>query len=386
MSELRAILGLRSISARFTKYSIRIHGTTVTRFAGLLALKNPALTRHVTNLITNTSLYLQSGSFAAGSLAWKSIKALEEVINKLPPKERINLLLELQRYRTMLLARDPDLAKILLDYRADLLAQMMRRDLVKSEALIARWQKRISRGNKNIIDIFEHYSNVVAPYDSPGVQKAAAYVQDNIAEILSAVEAAKSGYKEILIGHLVRVRGDLGEGYALYTKIWLKEHLTMLDQAKILAKRMGKEYEVVSLTQLENKIKLDKKEAADQMILIINKKKNQAITFLSAQAKTANVSDAVKQTLNDYIRELNPKAKLTFFHDGIDYALTPIQHKDVAAHRYILNAAGSRIPKSDLEILQQTGIEIKEFVHDMSISQFSLLALNMIEEGLSMFT
>ena len=126
------------------------------------------------------------------------------------------------------------------------------------------------------------------------------------------------------------------------------------------------------------------------MILIVNrtKKPPEAITFLSAQVKTADTSEAIEQTLNDvFTRELTPAGLLECVV-GVGKSKQAqvfklVQHEAVTAQRYILNAAESYNPAIDLALLRTRGVQVSEVVLDMSVSQFSVLAIQMIEDGLN---
>jgi hypothetical protein len=118
---------------------------------------------------------------------------------------------------------------------------------------------------------------------------------------VSEFSAAQAGNKSALLGHLSSMRGYLGEACALLACVWRAKHRSALQEAKAIVRKMGPDYEVLPLSQLENNIRLSLKEGADQMIVIINRKRGEAITFLSAQVKTANTSEEVEQTINDVV-------------------------------------------------------------------------------------
>jgi len=120
------------------------------------------------------------------------------------------------------------------------------------------------------------------------------------------------------------------------------------------------------------------------MIVIINRKRGEAITFLSAQVKTANTSEAVEQTINDVInRALSPAGLLEFVYEDSPYALKLVQHELVTVQRYVLNAAVSRIPCPNIALLNKYSVQVSEILLDMSVRQFSLLSIRMMEEGLN---
>lgn len=389
MAKLLALLNLGSVSASLFNYGIRIHGNTAINFGPLIALNDRTINKNITMLSAATLEFLDTGSIKAGNSAWNSVRILEGAINRLPGNKRDITIFHLERYVQMLLARDDELAKLIGDdiknfrnFRIQKMEELRKRPSAAA-AIIARWRTSILTEGGDILRILKHFDEV-KPQDSPAIDKAGAYIRDNFDSIKKAVQAAKVGNNAALLGHLSNVRGYLGEAYALLSPIWREKHWSELQSAKALARKMGSDYEVLSLSQLENNIHLSGKEGADQMIVIINSKRNEAYTFLSAQVKTADVSEAVDQIINDVInRELNPKGLLEFEYQKKFYALSLAQHELVSAQRYILNSAESRIPGPHLQLLKKYGILVTEITLDMSVSQFSLLSIKMIEEGLN---
>ena len=390
MAKLEALLGLSGVSARLYKFAIRVHGSTVARFAALVALNDVVINKHITMLTSATAEFLETGSRHASTTTWRSVRAVEDALKQLPPAQQERVAYELERYVQMLLAQDPDLAKLIVkdieDFRIVRLARLAERALERPSAasvVVAAWRRGVYRAGGDLLKIFKRFEKLVS-IDSPAVVKASAYIRDNADSIRSAAQAAQKGNKAALLGHLSSVRGLLGEAYALLSPVWRTRHRRALREARKLARKLGPDYEVLAISQLENKISLSLKEGADQMILIVNRKKQEAITFLSAQVKTAETSEAVAQVLNDvFKRELSPAGLLEFVYEGQPQAFKLVQHEAVTARRYILNAAESRIPGADLDLLRKLGVQVSEVVLDMSVSQFSLLAIRMIEEGLN---
>jgi hypothetical protein len=392
MATLAAVLGFSSVSAKLFKFAQRVHGQTLARFAALLALNDLVINKHITVLSTAVAEFLETGSRHAGTSAWKSVRALEDALKRLPPAEQEAVAYDLERYVQMLLSQDADLAKLIGKdieefslLRLRRLATRALEESSKEARVIAAWKRGAHGAGGDLLKIFKRFEKLVS-LDDPAVVKASAYIRDHADSLREAIRAARNGDKAPLLGHLSSIRGLLGEAYALLSPVWRARHRATLKEAKKLARKLGRDYEVLAISQLKNKIFLSGKEGADQMILIVNrtKKPPEAITFLSAQVKTADKSEAIAQTLNDvFTRELNPAGLLECVVGKQQEVFKLVQHEAVTAQRYILNAAESYIPPTDLALLRKKGVQVSEVVLDMSVSQFSVLAIQMIEDGLN---
>ncbi len=391
MAKLAAVLGLGSVSAKLFKFAERLHGNTVARFATLIGLNDVAVNKNVSVLTSATLEFLESGSGHAGNQAWKCIRDLESAVQRLPPAHAKAAAYELERSTQMLLSQDPDLAKLILGdiekYRLTRLAQLAQRWAERPSAesgIIAAWRRGAYLAGGDFLKLYKRFEKLVGP-DSPAVVKASAYIRDNADSIRSAAQAARQGNKASLLGHLSGVRGLLGEGYALASPVWRGRFRAALKEAKKVARDLEPGWEALPLSQLQNEIRLATKEGADQIIVLINRTKqpNEAIIFISAQVKTAETSQAVTQVIHDvFAREIRP-GLLEFVYRGQPQAFKLVQHEAITARRYILNAAESRIPGVDLDLLRKLGANVSEVVLDTSVSQFSLLAIHMIEDGLA---
>jgi hypothetical protein len=386
--KLEFLLGLSTVTAKLYKYAFRVHGNTLQRFAPFLNLKDPLINKQITQLTSATAQFLETDSRYAGNKAWENIRLLDKAISRLSPDKQSSALLELERSIEMLLVRDNDLKKLIgkeiEDFRLFRLAKVFNMTLknpAATGAIISQWSKSIYSSGGELLKIFKRFKEIVS-LDEPAVTKASAYIFDNSTKLKKAVENSD---KQALLGYLSNVRGFLGEGYALLSKEWRIQHTKALKKAKKIAQELGKDYRVVSLSQIQNKIFLGGKEGPDQMIVLINRKRKEVIPFLVAQVKIANKSEAILQTINDVVnRELKFTSVFEYVYKEEKFALRLIQDQRVATQRYILNATGSIIPRTDLELLNKYGIqEVSEIVLNFSVEQFSYLAIRMIEEGLN---
>lgn len=387
-----AALGIISVTARLFKHATRIHGRTLARFSAFVALNDKSVNRAVNTLVVTTEKYLESGSRYAGTRAWRSIRELEAAVKRLPAAERERSLFELERYTQMLLAHDPDLAKLISDDIAEYGLLLLRRGAARaaeqpsaSAVVISAWRKAMHQAGGDALKLFRRFVAIVS-LDHPAVVKASAYIRDNADSLRSAAKAARAGDASAWRGHVSAVRGLLGEAYSLLSPVWRAKYRAALKEARALAKQLGPDWDVLPVSQIENSIRLSGKEGADQMIVLVNRatKPPQAITYLSAQVKTADTSEAVAQVLNDvFQRELRPNGLLEVVVRGQPQVFQLIQHQAVQSRRYILNAAESRIPGPDLAALTKAGVEVGEEILDTSVEQLTQLSIRMINDGLA---
>lgn len=391
MAGAAAKLGGVSVTARLYRHATRIHGLTLARFSGLIGLNDRTINKSVNTLVTATETYMDTGSWYAGTRAWEAIRQLSTAVRRVPAAERERSVYELERYRQMLLAHDPDLAKLIEDDIAEYAALLLARGTArassvpaKSAIVISGWRRAMQQEGGDALKLFRRYLKSVS-LEHDAVIRASAYIRDNADGLRAAARAAVKGDASSWRGHVSVVRGLLGEGYALFSPVWRATHLAAMKEARAAAKHLGPDWQAMAVSQLENAIRVGAKEGPDQMILLVNRatRPPQAVTYLSAQVKSAKTSEAVKQTLSDVlVREL--KGGLLDLNVGGEHMVFQlVHHHTVQARRYILNTADSRIPAADLEALDRAGIEIGEHLLDISTEQLTQLTIRMINHGLA---
>ena len=182
MAKLAALLGFSSVSAKLFKFAQRVHGQTLARFAALLALNDLVIDKHITVLTSAVAEFLETGSRHAGTSAWKSVRALEDALKRLPPADQEAVAYDLERYVQMLLSQDADLAKLIGEdikkfglLRLRQLASAPLEMPSKEARVIAAWKRGAQRAGGDLLKIFKRFGKLV-PLDNPTILKASAYI------------------------------------------------------------------------------------------------------------------------------------------------------------------------------------------------------------------
>ncbi len=343
-----------------------------------------------------------SGSEVSFRMADAAAMRLRKLIKLLPAREQDHCAIELERRMQTLNSKRDGFGR--------LLARSAESATAKTSTGPGRQKNKVADGilaifgdlmdaaakrDEPVFAIWRHFRKVVSP-SSPAVRSALDYLAAHQAEIKALSKASISSVADrvkklqALRGYLAKIRGELGEGYALLNKVWKGVVVSRILEAQRIASKLGPGYEVHYLTQLDNAIKVNQLEGPDALIVIINRKTKQAFFHTAAQVKTARTSEAVGQSVNDLLRSageqrntLVPTCEFTL--NGRREIFTLGGHPLVETNRYIINATGSRIPAADLNVLQRLGHAVTEIELDMSVDQFTSLAISLLEAALKAY-
>ncbi|SFV04202.1 hypothetical protein SAMN05216350_11923 [Polaromonas sp. YR568] len=178
-----------------------------------------------------------------------------------------------------------------------------------------------------------------------------------------------------------RLKGKiLGEMFAQHWDDW-KFHIDAYeDLAKDAARALGPEWSVL---KVYGDLRLGSKEYLDQAILLVKERLASerassvplAKLFLGVQVKVESVNSSLEQTLNDIVREAASSALEIERADGPNtlFRLIPSLPGETA-HRWVLNAAESDFPDSELKRLIESRVTLHQNTMPMTLEEFNLLA------------
>lgn len=386
---LRGVSKSRSVG----RFLFREHGTVVRTFAPLL-LRFGARAEKELMLCERAFLRcFASGSEVSFRMADAAATRLRKMIKRLPAREQDHCTIELERRMQTLNSKRDGFGRLLAQAAESAAVKMSSGRRKKKNNLAEKilsvfgeLMDAAAKRDRPVFAIWRHFRKVVSP-SSSSVRSALDYLAAHQAEIK---DAARVRNLQALWGYLAKIRGELGEGYALLNKVWKGVVDSRIQEAERIASKLGPGHEVHYLTQLDNAIKVNELEGPDALIVIINRKTKQAFFHTAAQVKTARTSEGVGQSVNDLLRSageqrytLVPTCEFTL--NGKREIFTLGGHPLVETNRYIINATGSRIPSGDLYVLQSLSHAVTEFELDMTVDQFTLLAISLLEAALKAY-
>lgn len=391
------------ISAKLGRFIVQRRGIVIYVFEPLLRKYGKEAGRFISRLESAFEIFMESGSDASFRTAWNAYAKLQKLALKLPINEQVRVGIELERRAQTLLIHQSNM--IWLEH----LEQPVKKTLKLSRAVkngiqhdkeihnvMASLKNLLKSARKNQTTLYKTwrlFTDVVSP-NSPAVQSAmrdAAKYAPEVKEILRDTKLTAALRTQKLNGYMVTVRGKLGEGYALLSQMWLKEKDVLLADANRFAESLGPGYEARYVTQLEHAIVVNgaRKEGPDALIVILNREDKIAILHTSAQVKTAKVSEAIEQTINDMSRSIGQEKDKLFLLGSLELRLGKNSeqfvlsaHGKLPVNRYIMTAAGGRLPAKDIKWLVELGDLVTEIVLDMSVDQFTHLAITIMEAAL----
>jgi hypothetical protein len=401
------LLGGVSKSKRLATFIFRQHGTAVRAFAPLL--RSIAKAEKEIALLERAFLRcLISGSEASFRTADAAATRLRKLIKRLPAQEQDQCAMELERrMQTLNNKRDgfgrlfvESVEKSAVKASSRMRSVSAKKHLRLADQVLSAFGLLMDTAIKSeaaVGAVWKHFRKVVTP-SSRAVRSAVEYLATHQEQIKALTRASAQSTAsrlrriQALRGYLVNVRGYLAEGYALLNKVWKGVVDTRLQEAEAIASKLGPGHEVHYLTQLDNGIHINVSGAQgpDALIVIVNRKTKQAYIHTFAQVKAARTSKAIGQTVKDQLRlageQINTLVpRLEFTLNGKLQHLTIDWHPLVEESIYVINAAGSRIPKADLDDLKRLGRAVTELELDISVDQFTRLAVSMLEAALNVF-
>jgi len=386
------------LSAKLGRFVVQRRGIVIYAFEPLLRKYGKQAGSLIIRLESAFEIFMKSGSDASFSTAWKAYADLQKMALKLPMEEQIRVGLELEHRAQTLLIHQSDMASLWAEsleqttkLRAVAKGIQQDKPLHYVMASLKNLLKSAKKSQTTLYKTWELFTAVVS-LNSPEVRAAMRSAADDAAEVKNLLRNKKLPAVlriQKLNGYMVKVRGALGEGYALLSKIWLKEKDVLLADANRIAASLGPGYEAHYVTQLEHAILLNGKEGPDALIVILNRETKEAILHTSAQVKTAKVSEAIEQTINDQLRGIGQEADKLFPLGSLELRLGKNSEAFVLSargkipvNRYIMNAAGGRLPAKDIRLLEELGGKVTEIELDMSVDQFTHLAITIMEAAL----
>jgi hypothetical protein len=410
-SPLRFITRGSKVAAAVGEFGLRHHGVAVRAFEPLLARFGRRAGLDLLRVERALGAGLASGGDACAGEAWAALGRLSGLALKLPPgDEQIRVGIEIERRMQALLARDAGYAKAYAEASAEAAAKLRekaaRRALAAARRTGAKAPK-ITPAAKVIADLdavvgdraelrrlWAHFQRVVPPSSAAMARAAevAAERADAVSAILRDRRLTPAERTAAVWGHLSKVRGELGEGYALGNVPWRRLRDAERARVEAIAARLGPGLDVLSLTQLEHGVRINGSEGPDAVIVIVNRKQGVAYDPLRVQVKTADTSEAVDQTINDVLRSAGLEARTgplpTVVYEFRATSDGPIEHFVLSAHpdvetrNVIINAADASLPYADMARLRGMGLTVSEQTLDLSVEQFTHLAVSLMETAL----
>ena len=394
----------------------RSHGAVVRPFEPLLRRFGAEVAPDIVALEHT----IANGNLATLDEAWTSVGNLEQKLRRLTGDERLRVGLELEYRRQALQALDKEFTALWAQDAKDSILALRQKSAAKAAAKAIAGEK-LSAGavdawlirylskpetDQALVKLWRQFS-VVVPELSPFMRKASEYSAANVQAVwkIMQTEGVVAG-RARLMGYVINVRSALGEGYALGNSVVradiAKELALGNEAAARLNKLVGPGHEAHYLTQAEHGIRLNMPsgEGPDAGVWIINRELGTAYTKTGVQIKIADDSEAVEQTIKDLFREAGienvfgeaaavkkaaePVARIEFRLPGesepTSFVLTtsPL----VERRSIIINASGSKISPTDTALLEALGFRVDEHVLDMSVAQFTHLAVSKLAASL----
>jgi hypothetical protein len=385
-------------------FFFRNHGVVIHVFGPLLRDFGVLAGKDIAILTRAFNRAAQSGSEAAFRAAEAAAGRLRKLVVKLPQADQQSVAIELERRMQTLNQKRDEFGKLFAEEVQDAKrakkaaktlasAESALRKSLDADKLIAKLgEVRAARGAADpaVDAVWKAFESVVDPLVSAGVRDAATYAAQHSDKIKKLLKDGK--LTQELWGYLVKIRGALGEDYALGNAVWHKKRDELLGEAAKHALQMGDGYEVRYLTQLDHGIKLNGGEGPDALIAIIHPDKKEIYFYATVQAKTADTSEALTQIVDGIARSGGkkgaaavPVATVNLNLDGDLMVLTASRNSSFTESFYLINASESTIPTNDLLLLQQSGIRATELQLDMTVDQFTHLALDVMEAAAKAF-
>lgn len=390
---------------------IRRHGAAIAPFADLIARFGKGARADVVLLHQVLGAPAATLTDAALGSGWTAAKRLFGMAQRMPEgPAKIRAGLDIQRSMLSLLSRQDDFA---LEWTDEITAALLAsRKAAADEALklapalahstgdlagakaLARLSAEMPAASPELRALWALYLKAVRQTDA-GLLKAATLAAEGAADMKRLLRSR--GMRAVdrrnqLWGYLSNVRGALGEAYALSDEAWLAIKADELIRAHKLAATLGPGYEVRYLTQADNLLLLNGREGPDAVIVLINRNQAQPelIDVTQAQVKVARVSQGAEQSANDVWRRIGEEraaaagmpAWYTFTADDVTESFLVVARPEVVPRVVLLNAAGSRTPRADLEVLNSLGLDVTEGGLSLSVKQLTHLAISLCESAI----
>lgn len=412
--------GLKAM--RLGSVSRRVLGVVFYTFGPLLRDFGTAAGRDIAILERACEITLQTGSNSTHGAAFKAIRRLLRLAAKLPVDEQLVAIVELERRMQTLWFRNREfgetLAKAAENERgAVTLARKASRKAVRAAAenerllelaheVNANFQRRAHaarKTNQQLYASFRRLRKAVPPMAHAMLDAArkAAQQAEKFRDLLK--QYGKSQSVEVLSqmwGIISGVRGSLGEGYALGCQVWRNQADYLLATAMNDANRLTDAahggaraaaddvYEAVEILQAEHRLLLNGLEGPDSVIAIINPTRRRMIIRARVQVKTAAVSKAVEQTMNDDLRVAGHEALQSdlptaeFIRNGKKEIYVLEVEPSVPEDLFVLDFGGSSVQPADLNQLAAAGKRADSIIMDMTVDDFTALSLEMLETAM----
>ncbi|MFD1507252.1 hypothetical protein FE374_14315 [Georgenia yuyongxinii] len=410
-----ASLAAEPVSAAAVKFEMRSHGAGLRPFAALLARFGKAAARDVqlVDRVLRTASNTVLTESASGE-AWAAVRRLAERAETIADgPERLRTAVELERAMLALLSRESGFAEAFSDGVAA--AAREARDLKDAAAVkaagkhllhtpapttaskvLGRMATLVDAGDPLLARLWRRYRAVAgAPAGLERAAAVAAQQADAMAAVLRRKGLSTVERRLKLWGYLSKIRGELGEAYALGNRVWLGEVEKELARAWAIAAQLGPGHTVEYLTQAAHGLRVNGREGADAMIVIVDHANKVVYDTMRGQVKIATFSEGAGQSANDVFRAIGLErgaapgvASLEFRSSttGLTEAYTLASRPEVSTRLYLLNAAGSVTPAQDLADLAALGYPVTEIVLDMTVSQFTHLAISVAESAVKLVT
>ena len=383
--------------AVFSAVRRRVRGVASSRaFGPLLRLSGLKASKYVDAMTGAFDKFLSTSTDAANRTFWRNLLRLEKMAQRLPPEERQQVYLELSWRMQAVLAKEAN--------AAEFLRRQYKRKLSKalesaSEAVakgkqavpdghavfaLEKFKQTLRGSNRALVALWKRFDQVV-DLDHPGMLQALRRITKNVDSIRGLLK--KRAFRDLDNKHLWKVRGDLGEAYALMSKAWLKETEKLLREAEELALKRGPGWTAVYMTQLEHAITIGGKEGPDAVIVLMNHNTGEVVLHAFAQVKIEKTVSAFEQIYRDFGRFIGQAAgsagtAFGEFQFRLPSGISPpymIVGGATLPKPYVLSAADSAASVSALTFLKDAGAAITEIKLDLTINQLSRLAINCIE-------
>lgn len=401
---LRGVSKSRSLGT----FIFRQHGETVRAFTPLLLRFGKEGGKKVKLLERAFNACLESGSEASFRIADHAAMRLRKLSNQLPEPEQSQVAIEIERRMQTLNNKRDGFGRLFAESAEESMIAKAARKRLSSRVALATVKKtqladrvlsvfgdlmrKADAEGAAVSLIYKHFQQVVEA-DSSSMKSAMQYAADHAEKMRDIVESkilSPAHRLQKLRGYLSKMRGDLGEGYGLLNKVWsgsIYKHLEEAEQIAIELNKLEPGHEVHYLTQLDNKILVNGLEGPDALIVIVNRRSKKCYFHTKAQVKTATTSEGVKQSIHDLLRSAGEQRRtavpyVDFTLNGKREVFTLGADPLVQTNRYLINATGSTIPKVDIDKLKSLGEAVTELELDMSVDQFTLLAVSVIEAAI----
>ena len=376
------------------RFFFRDHGVIVHALGPLLRDFGRTAGKDVAALTRAFDRCVASGSESAFRTADAAANRLKALARKLPPTDQQSVLIELERQMQTLQNKRDQFGKLFSESMQEAKGAQKAAGAVASTAAKAKDADEVISKLGEVIAARSGADSAVAaiwntfrryaPLQSAGVRAAAEYAAQNARKIKTLLGNGKMTSE--LWGHLVAIRGHLGEEYALANRIWRSKTDDLIRDAESYAKDLGKGYEVHYLTQAEHNIQLNGLEGPDAVVAIIHPDTKEFYFYATIQVKTADTSKGLHQIADGLARTAGKKGaggamvpNVSLILEGEEVAFTAARNPAFTETFYIINAAESSIPVDDVRLLGEYGIHATELQLDMSVDQFTHLALDIME-------